>query len=552
MLTGIFAKSVRDRWLGMAIGLVCMLVLLLSAMYIYGTLDVNIYQGFPEALKNIMGIPPNADVASLAISVYLTGAGSWILVGLTIAFGSGAVASEENSGTIELLLANPVSRTRVLASKAAGMVVLMGLTTAALWGGTYAIARLLDTSIAGMHVGALCIHLLGLSLFFGFLALAIGAWTGKRGVAAGAPTGIMIISIFAAGILPLIKGWEGLARIFPWYYLDGAKPLLNGTDWRHIGILAAGVAVFAGLAVFGLNRRDLKIRSAGAGLLDRLRRHPRVRKILDRLAGSARVSGIWIKTLSDHQTLVIIVVYFMVLMGLVGGPIYNLLPVDTIQNALQQVPALVAALGGNANYGTPAGFWQTEFFSLTVPAAVMVVTIVAGAKAIAGEEEDRTLGLLLASPVPRWRIPVEKSLAMLVLGVAAGGAAFLGIMFGSLAGGLSMSFVNLAAACLLVTLVGLFYGAVALALGAATGKHRVAVFGSLGFVVVSYVASSFLPLSATLAGYAKWSPYYYFLGGDPLVRGLDWTHAVILAGLTLALVLLSIPLFQRRDLKFSG
>jgi hypothetical protein len=60
-----------------------------------------------------------------------------------------------------------------------------------------------------------------------------------------------------------------------------------------------------------------------------------------------------------------------------------------IRNALKQVPALVAAPGGNGNDATPQGFWQTEYFSLMVPAAVMVVTSMAGAKAVAGEEADR-------------------------------------------------------------------------------------------------------------------------------------------------------------------
>ena len=33
-----------------------------------------------------------------------------------------------------------------------------------------------------------------------------------------------------------------------------------------------------------------------------------------------------------------------------------------------------------------------------------------------------------------------------------------------------------------------------------------------------------------------WSPFYYYLGGDPLSRGLDWGHAALLAGVFVALV----------------
>ena len=96
------------------------------------------------------------------------------------------------------------------------------------------------------------------------------------------------------------------------------------------------------------------------------------------------------------------------------------------------------------------------------------------------------------------------------------------------------------------------FGALALALDAAVGNGRVAVFGGIGIALVSYLASSFLPLSESLAGYAKWSPYYYFLGSDPLVKGMNWGHGAILIGLTLVLIALSVVLFHRRDLRYTG
>jgi ABC-2 type transport system permease protein len=112
-----------------------------------------------------------------------------------------------------------------------------------------------------------------------------------------------------------------------------------------------------------------------------------------------------------------------------------------------------------------------------------------------------------------------------------------------------MDIGNIAATSLLATLLGLVFGALALALSAATGRGKVAVFGSIGTAGVFYLASSFLPMSESLAGYTKWSPFYYYLSSDPLLTGMDWGHGAILAGLTLGLVVLSVALFQRRDLR---
>lgn len=86
-------------------------------------------------------------------------------------------------------------------------------------------------------------------------------------------------------------------------------------------------------------------------------------------------------------------------------------------------------------------------------------------------------------------------------------------------------------------------------LGAATGKVRVAAYGAIGVTLAAYFAFSFLPLAESLADYAKWSPFHFYLGSDPLTNGMAWGNAAVLAGIFLSLIALSIPLLQRRDLR---
>ena len=159
------------------------------------------------------------------------------------------------------------------------------------------------------------------------------------------------------------------------------------------------------------------------------------------------------------------------------------------------------------------------------------------------------MGLLLANPIKRSRIVIEKAWAMVICAFAVGFATFAGVAFGSLLGGLGMSTGNIAAASLLVVLLGLVFGALALALSAATGRVRVAVFGSIGVTAVFYMVDSFLPLSQSAAGYARLSPFYYYLSSDPLLTGMHWGHGALLAGLSVGLIALSVVLFQRRDLR---
>jgi ABC-2 type transport system permease protein len=105
---------------------------------------------------------------------------------------------------------------------------------------------------------------------------------------------------------------------------------------------------------------------------------------------------------------------------------------------------------------------------------------------------------------------------------------------------------------LLVTLVGVAFGAFALKLCAGTGRARLAVYVTVGVALVTNGLNAFKDYSDALVGYAKWSPFYYYLTSDPLFNGMNWRHGAVLAGLAIALIALAIVLFNRRDLRQTG
>jgi ABC-2 type transport system permease protein len=547
MLATVFTKAVLDRWRGMAIGVVSLAVLLLFAMDVYRQIDLSIYTDLPEAFLSLVGIPEDADVASLAYNAIYSSYGSLAMGGLAIAMGAAAIAGEERKGTMAILLGNPVSRTRVLVSKAAAMLLLVALGGLVLWAAGVAAPGLLEVSVTGMHIGAFTLHLVGNTVFYGLLALAIGSWTGKGGMAAGATAGVMVLSFFAVGIFPLVAGWEDLARAFPWYYYSGSEPLLNGIHWGHIAALAAGSIVLFLIALAGVNRRDLRGPSTGVTLMDRLRTSPLTAGIANRLAGSARVSRIWVKTASEHQGLLFVVAALMFgVMGVLIGPIYNAIG-DAVISLGEGFPEALLALFGGGDLSTPEGFYQLESFGLMAPIAVMVVTITIGARALAGEEEDRTMSLLLANPIPRSQIVVEKTLTMVLYALAVGIATFAGVTVGSWVGGLGMDVGNIAATSLLAVLIGLLFGSLAMLLSAATGVVRFAIFVPVGAALIFHVMNAIGELND--AAWANWSPFHYYLGGDPLTNGMPWDHAALLAALVALLLAVAVPAFQRRDLR---
>jgi len=552
MLANVFTKTTRDWWKGMTIAVAVLGLLFLMGMSVYRDIDLSIYTSLPDAFLSLFGIPADADVGSLAYGAIYTGYGAMTLAAVTLVLGAASIAGEEAKGTLGLLLGNPKSRTYVLASKAGAMMLLTGIGAAVLWAVGVGTPAVLDVDIAGIHVGALVFAMFVNALFYGFLAMAIGGWTGSRGLASGATAGIMVVSFVAVGLLPLIDSLEGLAKIFPWYYFSASDPHLNGADWGHLGVLTAGIVLFAAVAVIGLNRRDLKSQTVGVTLTDRLRANPMTARVAELMAGTARVSRIWTKTLSEYQALLFSTAALMfVVMGLMIGPMYNFID-EALVSMADTFPEELLALFGGGDMSIPEGFYSLETFSMMAPIAVMIATVVIGGRALPAEEANRTMGLLLANPIRRSTVVLEKTLAMVLAGFVVGLATFAGVVGGSWLGGLGMSAANIAATSLLVTLLGLAFGALALALGAASGRVAVAVWGAVAAAFAAFLLNGFLPFSDSLAGWAKVSPFYYYLTSDPLINGMHWGHGAVLAGLSVALVAAAVALFNRRDLRQTG
>ncbi len=550
MPADVFAKTVRDRWLGwtIAVGAVASFVLL--GMAAYEGLDLAVLDSFPPAYRSLLGLPEGADAGALAISAIYGSYGALTFAAMALAMGAAGIAGEERAGTLGLLLGNPKSRRHVLVSKMAALALLSIVSTLSLWGLAIGSASVLDVALGELDVAALSVHMLANTLFYGLLASALGAVTGNRGGAAGIATGVLVVGFLGAGLMPLLEGGEDWVRLFPWHYFSGSEPLANGVDWGHVGLLAGASALFAAIAVVGLERRDLKGRSVGVTLVDRLRAFPMTRRAADLLAGTARVSSIWAKTASEHQVSLLSACAYMLLVQMMLGGFWLAIPEETIAIFAQMPESLgvMFELFGGGDVTTAAGWFQIETFGMMAPIMISIVTISIGANAVAGEEGRRTMGLLLANPVSRSRLVAEKVFTMVVYASIVGVVAFVGTMLGVLIGDMGLAWRNVAATCFLLTLVGLVSGALALAVGAATGRKGAAVFGSAGFLVATHVLNSLGEISDAWTGAAALSPFRYYLGGDPLNSGLAWGDAAVLAALAVALFASAFPLFWRRDI----
>lgn len=219
---------------------------------------------------------------------------------------------------------------------------------------------------------------------------------------------------------------------------------------------------------------------------------------------------------------------------------------------INAMPAAYRALFtvGASDLSTPAGYLGVEFLSMVGPIVLIGYGIAAGAGVLAADEERGTLELLAARPVTRVRMYAERALAMLVCVALLGAAVWLAqVVAGSMAS-MGIAAGRVLAAVGGLTMLGWIFGAVAFAVGAATGRPGAARAVAAGLAVLAYLANGLADLASGLRGLRPWSPFHWVLGGDPLVNGLGADHvAYLLLVAAVALVVGALP-FVRRDLRF--
>jgi ABC-2 type transport system permease protein len=219
------------------------------------------------------------------------------------------------------------------------------------------------------------------------------------------------------------------------------------------------------------------------------------------------------------------------------------------EELIETIPEeLLAVTGRTADIATPEGYLNSQLFNLLIPLLLLVFTIAFGSRTVAGEEQRGLLELVLAAPLPRWRLVAEKFAAL------AAGTLFLGMVLWAtlaLAGrpaGLDVERGRLAQAVLSAVLLALVFGTLALALGCATGRRALASGITSAVAAAAYLVDAFAPFTDSLDAAKGFSPFYYYNSADPLRNGADPAHLAFLGLLVFAFAAIALITFDRRDL----
>lgn len=264
----ILARWLRDRgrptlWWTLGIALMVLVTMAIFPTFQgEGSFD-DMFKDLPDSLKQAFGISEQVSLTSPAGYVQSQLVGTTLpilLLVFSIAAGARAIGGTEEEGTLELLLANPVTRRRVAAERAIGVavqIVVLGTATAVVTIGSAAVFGALEgVSMTGFVAGMAAVATMG--LLHAAFAFAVGAAVGRRGPAIAAAAAVGVAGYLLQALASTADVLEPVAAISPWHWFLDRNMLAEGPYWVAVlAPLAVAVAV-AYLGMLRFERRDLR------------------------------------------------------------------------------------------------------------------------------------------------------------------------------------------------------------------------------------------------------------------------------------------------------
>ncbi len=224
---------------------------------------------------------------------------------------------------------------------------------------------------------------------------------------------------------------------------------------------------------------------------------------------------------------------------------------ESFQALFENMPdGLLAVFGieDAAALGTAVGLVNSRLYTGFGPALVSVLGIMLGVGTLVGEEDRGTLNMLASHPVSRTRLVTEKfvacALSLLIVGL---------VLLATVAAGnylldLDFAVENMAAANLGLVLLGLVFTALALALGAITGRRSLTVGLAAALSAAAFFVNGLAPLVDQLGWAQQLSPYFWLQEPNPLANGFAWSWLALSAGVSVGLFVVALIAFNNRDI----
>ncbi|WP_052887786.1 ABC transporter permease subunit [Thermogemmatispora carboxidivorans] len=544
MLRTIWLKTLREYWIavlcwGLGLGL------LIYAMYATAQDALSagvtqIYQSFSfygdqVALNTIPGY--------VTFRVFGTTLPAFLAIWAILA-GARLVRGDEERGTLDVLLSQPVARSRLLLEKLLSLIlailVMMLIISLFILLGQLSAHETADyprALLTTLNVGLF-------ELIFASIALLISQFVRWRGAASGWTAAILVLMFLFDSVGRIQQNVDWLRRLSIFYYYNRNKPLVPSvaTNWGALAllILLAVVLIVASTLIFA--RRDL------GGVAFQLalngRRHPSTverARALARAAGDPFLRSLSLRTLRAQFTSLfwwtMITLFFVEFLTALIPSLLDIFRKAVAGNAV------MSQLFSGYNVATNQGFLGATVFAF-IPVALTIFAMTL-AYSWSRDLDNNRLELILSTPHSRSRLLGEHAAAVVVASLIPPLVIWLSLLVTASSINLRIDVGDTAAACF--SMLPLEWLAAALVYLLATRLSAGLTTGLVSlFIALSFLMEFLQPMLKLPDWLINLSIFHLY--GSPITEGMRWGPTLTVLGLAIAVALAALFHFKESSL----
>jgi ABC-2 type transport system permease protein len=219
------------------------------------------------------------------------------------------------------------------------------------------------------------------------------------------------------------------------------------------------------------------------------------------------------------------------------------------QKSLNSLSGSTAAalFGVTGPLTSPGGWLNANIYSNLFPLIMLLLTIGYGAASLAGQDEDGTLALVAALPAGRRTILLQKAWAMAAQALLVAAVVTVCVLIGQ-GFQLTITPASTIAISAALVLMGLDFGLITMAAGAATSRRGTALGIGAGLAAASYLISSLASTISAIRPGRYVSLFYWSVGNDQISKGVSAGDFAVLIAVGLCALLAAVLTFRRADL----
>lgn len=260
MLRNIFLKSLYEKrwslvaWSAAIVSMTAMTTLLFPT---FREAFGQSLQDVPESVKAFLGdasayqtLAGYVDIQVVAQMVFLT-------IIMAVILGSGFIAGDEGDGTLQSLLAQPVTRQKAYLQKYIALCTLTLIANGMVFVSVFVSGLFIGESMDWWRMAQATFGMWLITLVFGSAAFSLGAITGRRGISGSVVGMLAFVTYVVTSLAAGVKALRTVDTVSPFHYFNTPSILKYGLDWGNVAVLVVTIAAMSILGFVYFVRRDI-------------------------------------------------------------------------------------------------------------------------------------------------------------------------------------------------------------------------------------------------------------------------------------------------------